>query len=246
MTVISKHNDDDQHIWESDAEGKFTVVKDPRGNTLGRGTQIMYGPWHRRAPQRMRIGSLSQKKTHVVKRRLHARPPPHPTPKKNSLHLKDEASSFSDQYQVKELIKKYSEFINFPIYLWMTKKEKVEVPVEDDSDEPAADAEGVTDDDTEDEAEAGGETETVEREVTNAERLNENKPIWTRSPDDLTEQDYIDFYKLFTKDELDPLGFTHFKVGSGGWERERERRREGREQRSRSDTRKPAPSKHFH
>jgi len=41
VTVVSKHNDDDQHIWESKADKTFTVVKDPRGNTLGRGTMVV-------------------------------------------------------------------------------------------------------------------------------------------------------------------------------------------------------------
>mmetsp|Transcript_14546 Transcript_14546/g.20651 ORF Transcript_14546/g.20651 Transcript_14546/m.20651 type:complete len:684 (+) Transcript_14546:1-2052(+) len=40
VTVVSKHADDDQHVWESTANAVFTVAKDPRGDTLGRGTQI--------------------------------------------------------------------------------------------------------------------------------------------------------------------------------------------------------------
>ena len=120
-----------------------------------------------------------------------------------SLHLKDEASAFSDQYHVKELIKKYSEFINFPIYLWMTRRETVEMPKA----EKPADDEGVADVTEEEE-----EVEEEEIEVTRPERLNENKPIWTRSPDELTKEDYIEFYKLFSKDEYDPITYTHFKV----------------------------------
>jgi len=54
--------------------------------------------------------------------------------------------------------------------------------------------------------------EEEEIEVTRPERLNENKPIWTRSPDELTKEDYIQFYKLFSKDEYDPITYTHFKV----------------------------------
>ena len=40
VRVVSKNNDDDQYIWESTADSSFSVAKDPRGNTLGRGTEI--------------------------------------------------------------------------------------------------------------------------------------------------------------------------------------------------------------
>jgi len=40
VRVITKNPEDEQYIWESTAESSFTVSKDPRGNTLGRGTEI--------------------------------------------------------------------------------------------------------------------------------------------------------------------------------------------------------------
>merc|ERR1719326_1412657 len=92
VQVTSKHNDDDQHIWESTADASFTVAKDPRGNTLGRGTEI-------------------------------------------KMFLKEDASEFLEQNKLEELIKRYSEFITFPIYLYKSKTETVEVPVEEDEDE---------------------------------------------------------------------------------------------------------------
>ena len=75
MVVTSKHNDDEQYIWESDS-ASFSIVKDPRGNTLKRGTTI-------------------------------------------SIFLKEEAQEFMEEEKLKELamVSKYSQFINFPIYL---------------------------------------------------------------------------------------------------------------------------------
>merc|ERR1719208_716863 len=87
VVVTSKHNDDKQHVWESDANS-FSVVEDPRGDTLKRGTQI-------------------------------------------SLYLKEESRDYLEQDTVKELIKKYSQFINFNIYLWGSKTETVEEPIEE-------------------------------------------------------------------------------------------------------------------
>ena len=82
VTVTSKANDDEQHIWVSTADSKFFLTKDPRGNTLGRGTRV-------------------------------------------TLHLKDDAVEFVEQEKIKNLVKKYSEFINYPIKLYVSKDEKV-------------------------------------------------------------------------------------------------------------------------
>jgi Molecular chaperone, HSP90 family len=75
--VTTKNNEDSQYIWESDASS-FSIVNDPRGDNLKRGTQI-------------------------------------------SLELKEEASDFLEVNTLKDLIKKYSQFINFPIYIWSSK-----------------------------------------------------------------------------------------------------------------------------
>merc|ERR1712159_202861 len=91
VVVTSKHNDDKQHIWESDA-AQFSVSEDPRGDTLKRGTQI-------------------------------------------SLYLKEEARDFLEQQTLEDLVKKYSQFINFNIYLWKSKTEDVEEPVEETEEE---------------------------------------------------------------------------------------------------------------
>jgi heat shock protein 90kDa beta len=75
--VTSKHNDDNQYIWESDANS-FSIIEDPRGNTLQRGTQV-------------------------------------------SLYLKEEARDFLEIDTIRNLVQKYSQFINFNIYLWTSK-----------------------------------------------------------------------------------------------------------------------------
>lgn len=81
MVVTSKHNEDKQYIWESDAT-QFSIVEDPRGPTLKRGTTI-------------------------------------------SLYLKEEAQEFLEPSNLKNLVSKYSQFINFPIYLWESKVSKI-------------------------------------------------------------------------------------------------------------------------
>uniref|UniRef100_A0A671RTB4 Endoplasmin n=1 Tax=Sinocyclocheilus anshuiensis TaxID=1608454 RepID=A0A671RTB4_9TELE len=77
VIVTSKHNNDTQHIWESDSN-EFSVINDPRGDTLGRGTTI-------------------------------------------TLVMKEEASDYLELETIKNLVRKYSQFINFPIYVWSSK-----------------------------------------------------------------------------------------------------------------------------
>jgi len=178
VIVTSKSNDDDQYIWESDASS-FTINKDPRGNTLPRGTTV-------------------------------------------SLVMKEEAHEFLEQNTIKDLVKKYSQFINFNIYLWDSKTEKVQEPVEDDDEEPEADAdaekpegeegeEGEDEDGkVEEEEEDKPKTKEVEKTVWDWILINENKPIWTRKPGDITDEEYTEFYKSFSKDSEDPMSRAHF------------------------------------
>lgn len=209
VIVTSKHNDDDQYIWESDASS-FSIVSDPRGPTLGRGCQI-------------------------------------------SLKLKDEARDYADIHTLKNLVRKYSQFINFPIYIWSSKTVKEEIPIDEadeqkeksegeeepkdeektGSEEEPKDVEKTEDDEKSEDAEEKSEddeekseddevveespedkekpkTKTIEKTVWDWELLNNNKPIWTRKPSDITEAEYNEFYKTLTKDYQDPLTYTHF------------------------------------
>jgi len=177
VIVTTKHNDDVQYIWESDSNS-YSVVEDPRGNTLKRGTTI-------------------------------------------SLVLKEEAYDFLEQDTVRELIKKYSQFINFNIYLWGSTTTTVEEPIEEEEEpkeaEDAAEDSSKTEDDEEgkvEEAEDAEEkkpkTKKVDKTTWDWELCNESKPIWTRKPADIEETEYDEFYKSITKDKNGPLAKTHF------------------------------------
>lgn len=166
VVVTTKHNDDKQYVWESDASS-FSIAEDPRGNTLQRGSQI-------------------------------------------SLYLKEEAQDFLEQDTVKTLIKKYSQFINFPIYLWNSKTVEVEEPVEEQ--EEVTEKPETEDEDAkvEEDAEDKPKTKKVEKVIWDWEVMNESKPIWTRKPNEVTEEEYNEFYKSLTKDNTEPLASIHF------------------------------------
>ncbi|KAL0121918.1 hypothetical protein PUN28_007009 [Cardiocondyla obscurior] len=172
VVVTTKHNKDKQYIWESDSSN-YSIVEDPRGDTLKRGTTV-------------------------------------------SLHLKDEASDFLEPDTIKNLVKKYSQFINFPIYLWNSKVIQVDAE-EVDEDKPAKDTEKDAEDKEDEEDDAKVEEDTdekkskkVDKTVWDWELLNDSKPIWTLKPNEVDEKEYIEFYKSLTKDNQEPLAKTHF------------------------------------
>ncbi|KAI8810160.1 Hsp90 protein-domain-containing protein [Cladochytrium replicatum] len=169
VTVVSKNNNDKQHIWQAESESDFTIYEDPRGNTLGRGTEI-------------------------------------------TLHLKEDAVTYLEDSTLETLIKKYSEFINFEIYLWRTKTKTEEVPDEDAKKEEDEKKDDLEVEDVEEEKPEKPKTKTITKTVHEWELMNGRRPLWTRNPKDVSETEYKDFYRGFTKDFDDPLTWIHFRA----------------------------------
>ncbi|KAL8524125.1 hypothetical protein ACS0TY_013913 [Phlomoides rotata] len=134
------------------------------------------------------------------------------------LHLRDEAQEYLDEFKLKELVKKYSEFINFPIHLWATKEVDEEVPAdEDDSSDDEETSESKSSEEEEEEEDAEKEdkkpkTKTVKKTTHEWELLNDMKAIWLRNPKEVTDEEYTKFYHSLAKDFGDekPLAWSHF------------------------------------
>ena len=128
-----------------------------------------------------------------------------------SLHLRDEQKQFLDQEKLKELIFRYSEFITFPIHLYTSRIEQHEIVVEDE--EADVDADFHEEGEEEEEEDDEPLTETIEETVWEWTLLNDVKPLWTRDPSEISDEDYINFYKSAINknaDAEDPYSWTHF------------------------------------
>merc|ERR1711975_176955 len=180
VSVVSKHNDDEQHIWESAAGGSFTVQSD-ESESLGRGTKII-------------------------------------------LHLKEDMLEYLEERKLKDLVKKHSEFIGFPIRLWVEKTEEKEVTdddeddddeeddkKDDDDDDDAPTVEDVTDDKDE-EKKKEKKTKKIKEVTHDWEHLNGQKPLWMRKSDEVTHEEYASFYKALTNDWEEHAAVKHFSV----------------------------------
>jgi len=170
VTVVTKHNDDEQYIWESEAGGHFTIQRDIHGESLGRGTKII-------------------------------------------LHMKEEQTDYLKERTIKDLVKKHSQFIQYPISLLITKEEEVD----DDQGEKKVESEQAGDEPKIEEVDDEAEQEKKEKKKKKVEKkeweqLNKTKPLWLRNPKDVTKEEYGAFYKSLTNDWEEHLAVKHFSV----------------------------------
>merc|ERR1712086_258873 len=131
------------------------------------------------------------------------------------LHLKEDMAEYNEGKRVRDLVKTHSEFIGFPVQLYVEKTNEKEVT--DDEDEDEDDEDG--DDDKpkveevdEDEAKKEKKTKKIKEVTHEWDMLNKTKPIWMRKPDDTTADEYSAFYKSISNDWEDHAAVKHFSV----------------------------------
>merc|ERR1712166_1521150 len=133
------------------------------------------------------------------------------------LHMKEDMSEYLEEKRVKDLVKKHSEFIGFPVMLYTEKTTEKEVTdddddEEDDEDEGDDDKPKVEEVDDEEEAKKKKKKKKIKEVSHEWEHLNSMKPIWMRKPDEVTHDEYVAFYKSISNDWEDYAAVKHFSV----------------------------------
>jgi len=131
------------------------------------------------------------------------------------LTLKEDMTDYLEERKLKDLVKKHSEFIGFPIRLWVEKTEEKEVSDdEDDEDDDENDDDTPKVEDVTEEDDKPKEKKTKKiKEVTHEwDHLNGQKPIWMRKAEDVSHEDYAAFYKALSNDWEDHAAVKHFSV----------------------------------
>ncbi|KAL8131807.1 hypothetical protein AgCh_007649 [Apium graveolens] len=168
VIVTTKHNDDEQYVWESQAGGSFTVTRDTSGEVLGRGTKMV-------------------------------------------LHLKEDQLEYLEERRLKDLVKKHSEFISYPISLWIEKTTEKEIS-DDEDEEEKKDEEGKVEEIDEEKEKEEKKKKKIKEVSHEWSLVNKQKPIWMRKPEEITKEEYAAFYKSLTNDWEEHLNVKHFSV----------------------------------
>merc|ERR1711916_350904 len=130
------------------------------------------------------------------------------------LHLKDDQMGYLEERRLKDLVKKHSEFISYPISLWTEKTTEKEVS-DDEEEEESKEGEEEEGKITEikDEDEAKEKKKKTIKEVSHEWAImNKQKPFWMRVPEEITKDEYTAFYKSLTNDWEEQLAVKHFAV----------------------------------